>query len=146
MAIPENLRQATTSNHRALIINTVTRAWHAFSYRDYRLLWAAMVSASIVVWLRILGTAQWLLEETGSATMVGMIGIVQLVVQVPALLWGGTLADRINRKILIALANATTSLALLALALFSSADLLTVPMVYCGIALTAVSQMLASPA
>ena len=128
------------------MINTETRPWHAFTYRDYRLLWAAMVSASIVVWLRILGTAQWLLEETGSATMVGLIGVVQLVVQIPALLWGGTLADRINRKLLIALANGTTALALLSLGLLSSADLLTVPMVYAGIALTATSQMLASPA
>lgn len=105
-----------------------------------------MVSAAIVVWLRILGTAQWLLEETGSATLVGMIGVVQLLVQIPALLWGGALADRVNRKQLIAIANAATALALLTLGLLSSADLLTVPMVYAGIALTAMSQMLASPA
>jgi len=122
------------------------RPWHAFSYRDYRFLWGAMVTGSVVVWLRILGTAQWLLDETGSAVLVGLIGVVQLVVQVPALLWGGALADRIDRKRLMALANAVTGAALLLLGLLNSQELLTPAMVYLGIALTAASQMLANPA
>lgn len=37
----------------------------AFRYRDYRLLWLLTMMGSIAVWIRILGTAQWLLEETG---------------------------------------------------------------------------------
>jgi len=123
-----------------------TRPWGAFLYRDYRVLWAAMFTATIVVWLRILTTAQWLLDETGSAVLVGMIGVVQLIVQIPALLWGGTLADRIDRKRLMALANATTCSVMLALGILNAGGLLTPLMVYAGIALTAASQMLASPA
>lgn len=123
-----------------------TRPWGAFAYRDYRILWGAMVTATLVVWIRILATAQWLLDETGSALMVGAIGVVQLVVQIPALLWGGTLADRVDRKRLMALANGTTCAALLVLGLLNAAGLLTPLMVYAGIALTAASQMLASPA
>jgi MFS family permease len=123
-----------------------TRPWGAFLYRDYRFLWAAMVTATMAVWLRILATAQWLLDETGSAVLVGAIGVVQLVVQIPALLWGGALADRIDRKRLMAYANAGTCAAMLALALLDSANLLTPLMVYVGIAVTAASQMLANPA
>ncbi|MEZ5557735.1 MAG: MFS transporter [Pseudomonadales bacterium] len=123
-----------------------TRPWHAFLYRDYRVLWAAMVTSAIVVWMRILSTSQWLLDETGSAVLVGMIGVVQLIVQVPALLWGGTLADRVDRKRLMALANGTTSIALLTLGFLNLNGALTPAMVYVGIALTAASQMLASPA
>jgi predicted MFS family arabinose efflux permease len=100
----------------------------------------------MVVWLRILGTAQWLLDETGSAVLVGLIGVVQLVVQIPALLWGGTLADRIDRKRLMALANAMTSVTLLTLGFLNWHGLLSPVMVYAGIALTAASQMLANPA
>ena len=74
------------------------RPWGAFLYRDYRMLWVAMFTGTMAVWLRILATAQWLLDETGSAVLVGLIGVVQLVVQIPALLWGGTLADRIDRE------------------------------------------------
>ncbi len=122
------------------------RPWGAFLYRDYRMLWVAMFTGTMAVWLRILATAQWLLDETGSAVLVGLIGVVQLVVQIPALLWGGTLADRIDRKRLMALANATTFLTLLALGILNAQGALTPAMVYVGIALTAASHMLSSPA
>jgi MFS family permease len=122
------------------------RPWDAFLYRDYRVLWGAMFTGSLVVWFRILGTAQWLLDETGSALLVGAIGVVQLVVQIPTLLWGGALADRVDRKRLMAAANATTCGALLGLGLLNAAGLLSPAIVYLGIALTAASQMLASPA
>lgn len=122
------------------------RPWDAFRYRDYRLLWAAGFAASIVVWLRILVTAQWLLDVTGSAVLVGLIGVVQLVVQIPALLWGGTLADRLDRKRVMAIANAVTLSVMLALGLLDLSGQLTAPLVYLGIALTAASQMFASPA
>jgi MFS family permease len=105
-----------------------------------------MVSATVVVWLRILSTAQWLYDETGSAALVGGIGVVQLLVQVPALLWGGALADHIDRKKLMILANGLTCLAMLGLGLLDAGGLLTPLAVYTGIALTAASQMLANPA
>ncbi len=123
-----------------------SRPWGAFLYRDYRYLWAAMMTATIVMWLRILATAQWLLDETGSAVLVGFIGVVQLVMQVPALLWGGTLADRIDRKRLMALANGTSCLVMLTLGLLDAGALLTPWMVFVAIALTSASQMLANPA
>jgi len=123
-----------------------TRPWTAFLYRDYRLLWTVMMSASTVFWLRILTTSQWLLDATGSAVLVGFIGVVQLVVQVPALLWGGALADRVDRKRLIALANAVTSASLLTLGMLNLNGLLTPAMVYVGIAVTAATQMFYNPA
>ncbi len=121
-------------------------AWHAFAYRDYRWLWAAMMSGSMVAWMRILGLAQWLLDATGSAALVGLIGVVQLVVQIPALLWGGGLADRVDRKRLMALANGITALALMAMGTLDALGLLTPLGVYLGVALTAASTTLASPA
>lgn len=122
------------------------RLWGVFRYRDYRLLWATMVTATMVMWLRILATAQWLLDETGSAVLVGFIGVVQLVVQIPALLWGGTLADHVDRKRLMVAANLTTCLAMAALGALNFTGWLTPWMVYLGIALTAFTQMLANPA
>ncbi|MEQ8484239.1 MAG: MFS transporter [Pseudomonadales bacterium] len=122
------------------------RPWHAFQNPDYRLLWGAGFAGSIVVWIRILATAQWLLDVTGSAMLVGFIGVVQLVVQIPALLWGGTLADRLDRKRVMAMANAVTLSVMLALGVLDLTGHLTAPLVYLGIALTAASQMFASPA
>lgn len=124
----------------------IVAALSVFRIRDYRFLWGAMFAASLVTWFRILGTSQWLLDATGSALAVGAIGVIQLVVQIPTLLWGGALADRVDRKRLMTAAHGTTCLSLLTLAGLNGAGLLTPLLVYAGIAVTAASQMLASPA
>ena len=56
--------------------------------------------------------------------MVGLIGVVQLIVQVPVTLWAGTLADRVDRKRLMTLAHAATSIALLTLGFLNWQDML----------------------
>lgn len=122
------------------------RPWGAFRYRDYRVLWGAAFAGTVVMWMRILSTAQWLLDETGSAALVGLIGVVQLFVQIPALLWGGTLADRLDRKRVMALANGVTFAVMLSLGVLDTLHLLVPALVYGGIALTAAAQMLANPA
>lgn len=116
-----------------------------FLYRDYTLLWVILMASSIGSWLRILGTAQWLLEDTNSAWLVGVIGFVQLVVQTPALLWGGALADRLDRKQLMVLSHALTSVSLLCLGWLLVVEQLTTTWVYLGIAVTAMSHVFASP-
>lgn len=122
------------------------RPWAPFRFRDYRLLWTILLCSSIGLWLRILGTAQWLLDDTGSAMMVGLIGVVQLFVQIPALLWGGTLADRIDRKRLMILAHSLTFTVMLTLGVLNALEALTPWLVYLAIAVAAASQMLANPA
>jgi predicted MFS family arabinose efflux permease len=61
-------------------------------------------------------------------------------------LWAGTLADRVDRKRLMSLAHAATSIALLTLGFLNWQDMLTPILVYTGIAITAATHMLASPA
>jgi predicted MFS family arabinose efflux permease len=122
------------------------KPWGALLYRDYRILWVSLVASAVVLWMRILGTAQWLLDETGSAYFVGLIGVVQLVVQLPVTLWAGNLADHMDRKRLMMLAHSATSAALLTLGFLNWNGLLTPVMVYIGIAITAATHMLASPA
>ena len=84
------------------------RPWSALDYGDYRWLWAASVTWMLTQQLRLLVTAVWLFDETGSAAQLGIVGGVQLIVQVPALLYGGTMADRVDRKRLIAAMQAIT--------------------------------------
>lgn len=118
----------------------------AFLYRDYQLLWITLMAGSIVTWMRILGTAQWLLDETGSAWLVGMIGMVQLVVQIPTTLWAGTLADRMDRKRLMTISHGISAFILVALGLLNYLDQATPALVYGVVAITAGTHMLASPA
>ena len=104
------------------------------------------MTGSIVSWMRILGTAQWLLDETGSAYLVGLIGVVQLVVQVPVSLWAGNLADRVDRKKLMSYANGVSALVMIGLWIMNSSGLLTPILVYLSIAIMAGTHMLAGPA
>ena len=69
---------------------------------------------SIAMVLRTLVSAQWLYDVTGSATQLGLLGIVQLA-QLPMALYGGSLADRIDRKKLMFLTQlvAATMLSIL---------------------------------
>ena len=122
------------------------RPWSAFWYRDYRLLWGALMLGSMAVWMRILGTAQWLLDETGSAYWVGFIGVVQLMVQIPMTLWAGTLADRWDRKRLMTFSHGVTGLTLLGLGALNASGELQPLIMYLGIAILAGVQMLAGPA
>lgn len=122
-----------------------SKPWEAFRYRDYRALWLILISGSIVSWMRILGTAQWLLDETGSAYLVGLIGVVQLVVQLPVTLWAGNLADRIDRKKLMSYSYAASAVVMCALGILNANDLLTPFLMYVAIAIMAATHMLASP-
>jgi MFS family permease len=122
------------------------KPWVVFAYRDYRLLWVIMITGAIVGWMRILGTAQWLFDETGSAYLVGLIGVVQLVVQIPVTLWAGTLADRMDRKRLMTYAYSVSALTMCALGVLNQTNMLTPPLMYVAIAILSATHMLVSPA
>ena len=114
--------------------------------RDYRLLWLILVTSGLALWLRILVTAQGLLDSEGDPWRVGLIGAIQLVVQIPALLWGGTLADRFNRKTLMVGAHGLTALTMGGLALLATQRALGPGAIYLAVALSAATQMFANPA
>ncbi|MBL6691671.1 MAG: MFS transporter [Pseudomonadales bacterium] len=118
----------------------------AFRYRDFRFLMASIVGGSVVTWMRILGTSQWILDETGSAFLVALIGVVQLVVQIPITLWAGTLADHVDRKRLLNISHGITAATLIGLGLANASGILSPFFVYVGIAVTAATHMMASPA
>lgn len=67
------------------------------------MLWISAVSASVTMQIRLLGFGVWLYQETGSGMQLGLIGLIQLAVQMPATLFGGAFADQFNRKKLISI-------------------------------------------
>ena len=119
--------------------------WNTFKYRDYRILWVVLMTGGVASWLRILGFSQWLLDETGSPFLVGLIGIVQLVVQLPSTLWAGTLADRNDRKVILSAAHGITFIVLALVAAVNSSNLLTPGFIYLAIAIASGAQTLGGP-
>src|SRR5690606_29714702 len=100
---------------------------------------------TMTMWMRILSTTQWIEDETGTAAALAIVGIVQLIVQVPALLYGGALSDKIDRKRLMGTANAISMAILLVLGFMDASGILNLWMVYVAIAMAAVTQMMVNP-
>ena len=97
-----------------------------FAIRDYRTLWAAALCMIIAQQIRFIAIPQWFLDQTGaeSFTEVAIIGAVQLPIQAFAVLYGGVLADRLDRRWLMAAANVSVLVILVLIAAAATADAL----------------------
>lgn len=90
-----------------------TRLWN----RDFLLLWQGQAVSQIGSQATLVATAIWLLERTGSASLMGlmtMAGMLPVVLLGPI---GGSVADRASRKRIIVGADAASGLAMLAVGL-----------------------------
>lgn len=121
-------------------------AWSSLAYPQYRLLWLATIAAIVTSELRLVATGVWLYEETGSAFELGILGGIQLIVQIPALLFGGTLADRLDRRMLTASTQAVTFVFVALLAVMAVTDTLQPWHVYAATAVLSVSSVFGNPA
>ena len=96
--------------------------------------------------MRMLATGVWLYDATGSGIQLGLLGVVQLAVQLPAILFGGALADRWDRKKLIAAAQSFSFLFLGIVAILAAIDGLEPWHIYAVTAILGVSSVLGGPA
>ena len=122
------------------------RPWSAFAFRDYRILWISSVCGLMTMQMRMLATGVWLYDVTGSGLQLGLLGVVQLAVQLPAILYGGALADRWDRKKLIAVAQSFSFVFMGLVAILAWADRLEPWHIYAVTAILGVSSVLGGPA
>ena len=122
------------------------RPWSAFAFRDYRILWVSSVCGLMTMQMRMLATGVWLYDVTGSGLQLGLLGVVQLAVQLPAILYGGALADRWDRKKLIAVAQSFSFVFMALVAMLAATDRLAPWHIYAVTAILGVSSVLGGPA
>ena len=122
------------------------KPWAAFRFRDYRILWSSSVSATLTMNLRIIATGIWLYEETGAGSTLAWLGLVEFVMRIPANLYGGALADEVDRK-KIMVASQFASFALIGImAILLSMDSLMIWHVYVVTALLSATSVMSNPA
>ena len=117
-----------------------------FAIRDYRMLWSGALAMIIAQQLRFIAIPQWLVDETGEFTQVAIVGAVQLPVQIVAVLYGGVLADRLDRRWLMAGSNALVCALLLLLAAAATAGVLRVWHAWAVLAVLAALAVFVAPA
>jgi MFS family permease len=116
------------------------------AFRDFRLLWLSSVAQTVTMQMRTLIVGVWLFETTGSGLQLGLLGIVQLAVQLPAILYGGTLADQVNRKKLMSLTQSVSFALITALTVLVATGNLVPWHIYAVTAILGVASVLGGPA
>ncbi len=122
------------------------RPWSAFTFRDYRILWLSSAAGLVTMQMRLLVTGVWLYDVTGSGLQLGLLGAVQLAVQLPAILYGGALADQMDRKKLIAITQSFSFIFIALMTALVMFDRLVPWHVYAVTAILGVTSILGGPA
>ncbi|NIO07861.1 MAG: MFS transporter [Deltaproteobacteria bacterium] len=81
-----------------------------FKYRDFRLLWFGWLFAAMGSWIHQLTSSWLILELTNSPFMLGLNGVFMSVPFLIMSLYGGALADRMDRRKLLVLAQCCLTL------------------------------------
>jgi MFS family permease len=109
------------------------------------MLWLGGLASLVTMQLRTLVSFQWLYEETGSAAQLGLLGAVQLL-QMPVVLYGGALADNLDRKKLMATTQAFAFAMLVALTVLAYAGGLQSWHIFAVTGISGMVNMLGGPA
>jgi MFS family permease len=80
-------------------------------YRHFRRLWAGQVISGLGSQLTIVAVSFQAYALTRSTLVVGLIGLVQLVPLLAGALWGGTLADAVDRRKVLVLTQVASAAA-----------------------------------
>lgn len=96
--------------------------------------------------LRVLATGIWLYEETGSGLVLAGLGLIELGMRIPANLYGGALADEIDRKKLMAATQAASFLLIAAMAFLEGTGNLQIWHIYAITAVLSSTSVLGGPA
>lgn len=92
-------------------------ALRAFKHRNYRILFPANVLSNIGMWAQRIAQDWLVLELTGSAQLLGLITALQFLPSLLLSLYGGVLADRFDKRMLLIITNIGAGLGSLTLGL-----------------------------
>src|ERR1051325_7714556 len=114
-------------------------------HRDFRVFWIGLILSSVGSQFTQVAMAWQIYELTNSPLQIGLIGLVRAVPQMIILLFGGLLADAMNRRKLMMVTQGNLFFVSGALALLSSSGQVTPAKLYAVTALLALFGSLESP-
>jgi MFS family permease len=98
----------------------------AFTYRDYRLLFFGQAVSAIGSWMQMVVQGWLVYALTGSAFYLGLVALARAVPVVLFSLVGGAIADRADRRVVIAVANGVAGLLAVGLGILIWTDAVTI--------------------
>lgn len=122
------------------------RTFKAFTYRDYRLLWAGAFTSSVGTWMQTVAQNWVILTITGSPFYLGFSSFLQESPFLALSLFGGVLADRYDRRRILLVSQVVQMASALLLAALLWKDLLTVWVILACAFVVGVAQSFGGPA
>jgi predicted MFS family arabinose efflux permease len=117
----------------------------ALRYRDFRLLWAGQSVSSLGTQIQTVALAWLVYSLTGSAAQLGAVGLARAIPTMALSLFGGTLADRRDRRKLLIISQAILAVLSALLAIAVSAGITSIILIDAFAALTAAASAIESP-
>jgi len=84
--------------------------FRSLRYRDYRLFWAGIGIALIGFWVQQVAQGWLAYDLTNSKSFLGLVSVAWSIPMFALSLFGGVMADRVNRKLLMTLTRAALAL------------------------------------
>ena len=121
------------------------RPWASLAHRDFRFMWAGALSASIARQMRQVINLYFIYELTGSAYMLGLVGLFQVIPTMALALFGGVVADVFDRRKLLLLAQVGGLIPAVGLAALTHTDTISVWHIFAFTSLSAALNILEGP-
>ncbi|HJU63104.1 MAG TPA: MFS transporter [Candidatus Binatia bacterium] len=119
--------------------------WASLRYRDYRLIFFVALFATTAQQMRLTQNLFQVYELSGSAFQLGLTGLAQGIPLFALGLFGGTLADFVDRKKLLLMTTAGNFLVAIALGFLTVSGAIQVWHILVGIALTSALNIILNP-
>lgn len=144
MSTPSVAREAETPSGRGLTARG--RALSSLRHREFRFLLAGSMALQVGSWIQTIGMGWLVLHDlNGSATALGLVGMVRGASQLLVAPLGGYLANRWDRREQLIGYTAGAAVVAATLALLTATDLVSLPLVYALAAVAGALDALAGP-
>jgi MFS family permease len=123
----------------------VPAAAASLRYRDFRLIWFGQFVSTLGTQIQTVALAWLVYDLTGSAAALGAVGLARAIPMILLSLFGGTLADQVDRRRLLIVSQSILATFSALLALFVSLGLTDLALLYGFAAVTAAASAFDSP-
>jgi len=118
----------------------------ALHFRDFRLFWIGLFISNVGTWMQMTAISWLLYDLTNSPLQLGLNGVFRAIPAIGLGLFGGTMADRYDRKRLMLITQVTSMLLAFSLGVLAQTELIQVWHIYGLTVVSAVVGTLDSPA
>jgi MFS family permease len=91
--------------------------FEAFRESDYRRFWFSQFFSNVGAWMQTVAQGYLVYRLSNSAFLLGVVGFANAIPSLFLMLYGGVLADRLNRRLVVGLSQVAQAVTALALAL-----------------------------